>query len=219
MKTKVILTLITCIVLISSCTILSFYPLYTDNVLIKDDRIIGKWQSIKRESTNVGASYSDTLIWEISFMKEIWRKKLNNPFDRGDKKIPNQFTYTLNIYDKSNPQDCAEFHLHLVKLGSKTYLDFFPEEWNKYNNILAVHLMYVHTFAKVEINQQLEIQWFDSEWLQEMFDENRIRIKHENNGVYTLLTAKPEELQQFIIKYSDDKEAFSEDLKYILNRI
>jgi len=219
MKTKVILTVITCLVLISSCTVLSFYPLYTNDELIKDDRIIGQWQSIKSESTGVGPSYSDTLIWEISFKKEIWKKKLNNPFDRGDKKIPNQFTYTLNIYDKSSPEDSAEFRLHLVKLGGKIYFDFFPEEWNKNNNILAVHLMSVHTFAKIEINDSIEIQWFDSEWLQHLFDENKIRIKHENNGAYTLLTAKPEELQKFIIKYSVDKEAFSEDMNYILNRI
>lgn len=221
MKTKAIFTVITCVVLISSCTVLSFYPLYTKNELLKDDKIIGQWQSIN-EGGNIGGPgpfYRDTLIWEISFEKEIWRKKLNNPFDRGDKKIPNQFTYTLNVYDKYSPEDNAEFHLHLVKLGDKTYLDFFPEEWNKNNDILAIHLMFVHTFAKVEISDQIEIQWFDSDWLQQMFDENKIRIKHENNGVYTLLTAKPEELQKFIIKYSDDKKAFSEVLKYTLNRI
>jgi hypothetical protein len=220
MKTKSILIVIIFGILISSCTVLSFYPLYTKDKLIKDDRIIGQWQSVFHASTGpVGPSVKDTIIWNISFNDKIWRKPLNNPFDRGDKQILNQYTYTLNVYHKDKPADSAEFHLHLVKLGDKIYLDFFPEEWNKNNDILAVHLMYVHTFAKITINNQLEIQWFDSGWLQQMFDENKIRIKHENNGVYTLLTAKPKELQQFIIKYSDDKEAFSEDMNYTLKKI
>ncbi len=219
MKTKSFLIVIIFGVLISSCTVLSFYPLYTKDKLVKDDRIIGRWQSVQNAGASPWPSFSDTLNWEISFQKEIWRKKLNNPFDRGDKKISNQFTYTLNVYNKANPEDSAEFHLHLVKLGNNLYLDFYPEEWQKNNNILAVNLMYVHTFAKVKIDKDIEIQWFDSEWLRQMFDENKIRIKHENNGVYTLLTAKPEELQKFILKYSDDKEAFSEDMNYTLKKI
>ena len=206
---------------ISSCTVLSFYPLYTQNELMKDDRIIGQWQSIEKGGIpgGPGPFYSDTLIWNISFRKKDRQKEPNQPIDKNNKNIANQFTYTLNIYDKSNPADNAKFSLHLVKLGNQTYLDFFPEDWDINNPILRVHLMPVHTFAIITIGDKIHIQWLDSEWLKEMFDKNKIRIRHENNGNYTLLTAKPEELQKFIIKYSGNNDIFSDALHYRLKKI
>ncbi len=219
MKSQVLLATIICLLTISSCTVLSFYPLYTKNELIKDDRILGQWQSITHAGSSVGPSHSDTLIWNIKFKAGKWKKKVNNPFDRGAFKKPNQYTYTLKTYNKSTPEDSAEFNLHLVKLGDKTYLDFFPEDWSKNNNILAVHLMYVHTFAKIDISDKIKIQWLDSDWLQQLFHDNKIRIKYESNGAYTLLTAKPQELQKFIIKYSNHETAFSEDLQYTLAKL
>ncbi len=222
MKTRTIVTGLLVTVIVSSCTVLSFYPLYTEKELIRDDRIIGKWQSLNNKDifpTSENNTEIDTLIWEISFQDKIWKKRLNNPFDRGSEQIPNKFTYTLNIYDKSMPENNAEFHLHIVKLGEKVFIDLFPEEWQKNNAILAIHLMSVHTFAKIDIGNKLEINWFDSELLQELLDENKIRIKHENNGVYTLLTAKPEELQKFVIKYANEDKAFSDLMKYTLSKI
>ena len=85
------------------------------------------------------------------------------------------------------PEDNTEFHLHIVKLGDNVFIDLFPEVWQMSNTFLAIHLMSVHSFAKIDIGNKLEINWFDSELLQKLFDENKIRIKHENNGVYTLI--------------------------------
>jgi hypothetical protein len=159
------------------------------------------------------------LIWEISLQDKIWVKRLNNPFDRGSEQIPNKFTYTLRIYDKSMPENDTEFHLHLVKLGNNVFIDLTPEVWQMNDTFLAVHLMSVHTFAKIDIGNKIEINWFDSEFLQKLFDENKIRIKHENNGIYTLLTARPEELQKFVIKYANEDKAFSDIMKYTLRKI
>ena len=222
MKTRTIVTGLLATVIVSSCTVLSFYPLYTDKELIRDDRIIGKWQSLNNKDffpTSESKTVIDTMIWEISYQKTVWKKKLNNPFDRGSEDIPNKFTYTLHMYDKSMPDNHTEFHLHILKLGDNLYIDFFPEVWQMNDTFLAIHLMSVHTFAKIDIGNKLEINWFDSELVQKLFDENKIRIKHENNGVYTLLTAKPEELQKFVIKYAKEDKAFSDFMRYTLIRI
>ncbi len=222
MKTRIIAISLFTAFFIAGCTVLSFYPLYTEKELIRDDRIIGEWQSFNNKDvfpTSMSETQIDTMIWKISFQDKIWKKTINNPFDRGSEQIPNKFTYTLHIYDKSAPADDAEFHLHIVKLGDKLFIDLFPEECQKNNTILAVHLISVHTFAKIEIGNKLEINWFNAELLQTLLDGNKIRIKHENNGVYNLLTAKPEELQKFVIKYADEDKAFDESMKYTLNRI
>jgi len=49
---------------------------------------------------------------------------------------------------------------------------------------------------------------FNPDWLEKLFDENRIRISHENVGDQIVLTASTEELQKFIAKYSYDQEAY-----------
>jgi hypothetical protein len=219
MKTKAIMFLVTLASVLSGCTVLSFYPLYSEDVLIRDDRITGRWYTTEGNQIPGGSS-QDTLIWEISFPEEIQAKLSHNPFDERDGKIINEYTYALVVYDPYEPGSKAEFLVHLVKLGDRYFVDFFPVDWeeNYKNTLLAIHLMGVHTFARIDLGEQLKIQWFDGDFLEELLAENKIRIRHEYNGAYTLLTAEPEELQNFVQKYADEKDAFSEGLQYDLNK-
>ena len=209
---KIFISVVIILSIISSCTVLSFYPLYTDDVLIRNDKIIGKWE------TNEGLfGESQTLVWEILFNDEKWIKKHNVPFDRGSGKEPNKFAYSLFLYYAANPDKATEFQLHLVELDGKTYIDFFPEQWEADNTILGFHLMGVHTFAKVNIeNDSIVINWFDSDWFAKKLENNKVRIKHEKNSANILLTAQPKELQKFVSKYSNDEEAFDADFQFTL---
>ncbi len=217
-KRNIFITAVTFLFLISSCAVISFYPLYTEDVLKRDDRIIGKWSTIEEQGMH--PSDVDTLIWEISFSDKKWVKKHNAPYDRGSHQVDNRYAYSLFVYYKSSPEDKVEFQLHLVDLEGKTYIDFYPEEWNVDNTILAFHLMGVHTFAKVDINDEyINIDWFDSDWFEQKMKENKIRIKHEKNSGNILLTAQPKDLQKFVIKYSDDENAFDDDNKFELKPI
>lgn len=201
---------------ISSCSVLSFHPLYTEDVLIKNDHIIGKWQTIEEKGLFHEKEY-DTLVWEIQFDDKKWVKKPNKPFDRGTKEEPNSFTYSLVLYYLSQPDLKTEFQLHLVNLEGKPYIDFFPESWEANNTILDFHLIGVHTFAKIDIKtDSITINWFDSEWFEEKLEKEHIRIKHEKNSSNILLTAQPKELQKFVIKYSDDENAFEKDFQFVL---
>lgn len=207
-KNKIFISVVLLMLIISGCTVLSFYPLYTEDVLIRNDKIIGKWETIES---------SDTLVWEIIFKDKKWIKKHNNPADRGSREEPNKFAYSLFLYYAANPEKKAEFQLHLVELNGKTYIDFFPEQWNVDISILEFHLMGVHTFAKVNIeNDSIAINWFDSDWFKENLESNKIRIKHEKNSANILLTAQPKELQKFVSKYSNDEDAFHADSQVIL---
>ncbi len=211
MKTKAMLVMMMPALFIG-CTVLSFYPLYTEDTLIRDDRISGKWYTTDNTT--------DTIIWDISFPENI-QANLTHAFAVGaDEAIPNSYAYTLNMYNQHEPETAAEFILHLVKLGDQVFVDFFPIDWEEIfdNTLLVFHLMGVHTFAKIEFGEQITINWFDAELMQTLFNENRIRVRHENNGVYTLLTAKPDELQKFVQKYAGEKSAFSEDLLFQLSK-
>ncbi|WP_068475314.1 hypothetical protein [Saccharicrinis aurantiacus] len=214
-KRNIFFATLVLITIISSCTVLSFYPIYTEDVLIKNDAILGKWETIEESFPN--DENNDTLVWEIAFNKERWIKKLNTPFDRGEKKVINEYAYSLYLSRKSTPEKRSEFQLHLINLAGKTFIDFYPEQWESDNNILGFHLIGVHTFAKVDIMQDsLIINWFDSDWFAQKLEEKKIRIKHEKNSSNILLTAQPKELQKFVVKYADDKNAFDYDSQFVL---
>lgn len=230
-NSRILLASLSLLMLLSGCTLLSFYPLYTDDVLIKDDRLIGKWYVIEEES----GSDTDTMYWEIkSFSEEVTDSK--SPFDskkvemekirikesdradKFDEHYIDDFTYTLVMWKNSeeleDPTDAADlFKLHLVNLNGETYLDFFMvgllDEWD--NSIPSFHQIPVHTFAKIDfVDEGININWFDGDWFKQKLNENKIRIKHEVNSEHTLLTAQPKDLQKFVIKYADDPKAFED---------
>lgn len=211
---KIFITVIVLLTIISSCSVQSFYPLYTEDVLIKNNTLLGKWETT--QDNGFSKNEKDTLVWEISF-RDTKLVSGQSPFDLKNKEVPNEYTYTLNLYNKSSPNKSTEFELHLVKLEGKTYIDFFPTQFNPENDILGFHLMGVHTFAKVDVSaDKIIVDWFDSESFGKKLEEGKIRIKHENNGVNILLTSQPKELQKFVAKYSNDEEAFNKDFQFVL---
>lgn len=173
---------------ILTCCVPSVHPLYTAKDLIEDDRILG--------------------IWAQKDSPDSWQFERS----RGEEK-----TYLLTMTDSEERK--FYFNAHLVKLQDQLYLDFsparimesssdnfFPEAFH------AQHLLGVHTFAKMGIeNQQINIQFFDPDWVENLIKKSKIRIKHEKVNDTYLLTAGTQELQQFILKYGKEKAAFAEN--------
>ena len=192
--------------LVSQCTVMSFYPLYTKDELVKDDRIVGTWMS-KLTTEEVS---EDSLVWNINPYKN---NKVSTSKDN-----PKDKTYWLKIYPYENPKDVVEFEIHIVDLEGKLYLDFLIEEIPYENVFASIHLMPVHTFAQLEVkDKELTVKWFNNELLEKLLKENKIRIRHEKrkDGAQ-LLTAKPKELQKFVIKYSNRKDVYNENLSWNL---
>lgn len=200
------------LLIVSGCTVISFYPLYTDDVLVRESGLLGTWQTV--EDVDIHGNNKDTLIWQIDFKNKVWEKKMNNHYDKGAHQKKNKFTYKLTIHEKSDTSRKVDFLMHMVKLDGAYYLDFFPDDNDLDITFLQLHLMGVHTFAKVEFQDTLKIHWFGSEWLEEKLNEKRIRIKHEKNSTNILLTARPKELQKFVIKYGKSPEAFEDSWSY-----
>lgn len=215
-KSKIFILVLALLSLISSCTVLSFYPLYTDDVLRRDGRLLGTWYTLDEE---LSKNEQDTLIWEVKLEDKRW-EATNLDRDQGSSMTKNNYAYTLSLYDKSSPDKKSEFQLHLVELDNQTYFDFFPEAGEIKDPILSFHLMGVHTFAKVDIDEaSIQINWFDANWFEEKLSENKIRIKHEKNNANVLLTAQPQDLQKFVVKYANDEHAFDKNRVFQLKRL
>ncbi|WP_321345934.1 hypothetical protein [uncultured Draconibacterium sp.] len=209
MKTRNFLLIATITLLFSGCVVYSFYPIYTESDLFENDLLLGEW--FEAENPDIVLN-GDNDIW-----------KFNHPFV-GDKEdgIRDKKRYVLTLTSNENGVvKESKFEVHVIKLAEEYFLDFYMEEYGDDENIILsdLHLVPVHTFAKLTVvEDKLEIHWFDPEWLEDLIKENKIRIHHEDNGDFILLTAKPKELQKFVSKYVDSEDAFEDGLAVELYR-
>lgn len=144
----------------------------------------------------------------------------------GDKWIIMPYELKKNAYEMhwlGKGDKNVSFLVHMFQLNDELYLDVLPtsdgEEDRGGQTLFNLHLLPTHSIAKVGklSTDQIEIKWFNEEWLKKLFVQNRIRISHEtildeesndkNNKIY-ILTAGTDELQQFIVKYGHEDEAF-----------
>ncbi len=200
MKTRNFLIVFMLAAFFSGCVVYSFYPLYNDEDLFANDILTGEWMD------------SDSTVWH--FEHAYKGKRLPENID--------STSYYMRLKDPvSGKTDKREFSVHVVKLAGNYFLDFYLEDYCDGDNmdLYSFHIIPVHTFAKLRVEgDRLLINWFDQEWLQELVEENKIRIRHENNGDFILLTAKPDELQKFVIKYVNSEDAFEGGLEVVLTR-
>ena len=187
--------IIACSLMFMAGCIPSIHELYTEDTLAFNKQLLGKWVE------------DDSSTWEF--------EKASVKFKGSFFKFYNDDTYFLTYTENGSS---ATFQVHLVKLGNIYYLDFYPHEYEIDNELMQLHLFRAHTFAKVEIREdEVKIHMLDQDRIGDLFEENRIRIAHEETRDGIILTAKPESLQKFMIKYGEDDEAYIEPS--VLSRI
>lgn len=197
MKARIFLIVLITVLFLSGCVVYSFYPLYTEKDLFANEILTGTW--VDDEET----------VWQFEYA--YFGKELPENID--------STSYVLNVKGEDGSESI--FSIHIIKLAEHYFLDFYLEDFLDTDNLdwASFHIVPVHTFAKLEVkNDQLKINWFDQNWLEELIKENKIRIHHENNEDYILLTAKPKELQKFVSKYVNSEEAFKDGLEAVLTR-
>lgn len=192
MKTKLFAVLALMAVVLQGCIVKSLHPFYSEDKVIFKPELINTWED------------QDGGKWFVQPVKEK----------------PNAYEMRWN----KNGKD-AIFIAHLFMLEGEMYFDFLPiskDEGEDEFYLFNLHLLPTHAVAKVEMlnGKQVNIKWFNEEWLRSMFDNNRIKISHEavmdespkdENDKYYVLTASTAELQKFIIKYAHENDAYDND--------
>lgn len=207
MQSKIIVLASLVMILIAQSCIPSLHPLYTKDKIVYLENLVGVWADSNGNSNDQGKGkiHSDE-----NKIPAIWEFRENE--ENG---------YLLIHQDQKGRK--AAFDIFLVKLGNEYFMDFYPADFPKgespysdkcidhrQNELSAYHNLPVHTFAKVIFTgESINIKMFDPDFLDNLFKHRQIRIKHEriDDGGY-VLTAQPEELQKFVEKYSNHKDAF-----------
>jgi hypothetical protein len=169
--------------LLGGCIITSLHPLYTDEKVIFEEKLIGKW------------SNKDS-IWEF------------RP-DEGKR-------YKMRVFPGDKQ---GSFVAHLIKLKDMMFLDVLPAELPeefKGNENYMLHLIPTHSFMKVHQKEsKLQLLQMDADEVGKMLEADPNILKYEVVDDRLVLTAQPKELQDFMLKYADTEDLFSDPIELI----
>ena len=196
MKTRTVILIAMLALLAGSC-IPSLFPLYTEEDLVTDDRIVGTWD------TGEGS------IWVIERLDYTPTTDFFSS-DWSDAKENNTYKLSITETDGGDTLE-ADFVVHMLVLDGQHYLNFYPADFELDHDFLSWHMVEANNFSKVWITEDsISLAFFDPSYLEELIDENRIKISHirHDNGI--LLTAGTRELQKFVIKYGEEEDAIQE---------
>lgn len=188
MKRSSVITLILALATMSSCLVSSLHPFFKNEDKYYDPIMVGNWID------------GDSAIWTI--LPNIRAESI-----MGEEK--HDSSYVITYYEDENKKSILQGTL--FQLNKVDYVDFLPDpnEDHCTSDMTTFHHVPVHTLARVQYcKDSILIYWYGDEWLNELIEQNRIRIKHETvesaNYNRQLLTADTDELQKFIKKYAND---------------
>ena len=179
--------------LLGGCVpVMSLHPLYTEKDVVFEERLLGRW---------VDDPNSPETTWEFSRIEE-----------------PNN-AYSLVFSDEEGKK--GSFVAHLVRLQNRLFLDVYPskppweiEDPNKlelpYNSFFLIP---THTFIKIDFNgPQLKMWLTNDQEMKKLLKEEPNAVKHTFIEDKLILTASIKELQNFVIKYAEDKRVFKSEI-------
>ncbi len=186
MQRKYVITFIV-ILLLSGC-VRSLFPLFTDEDIIFEPKLIGTW--VERDGKN-------TWTFEKAGEKAYTLLHFEAEYD--------------NKMGKKIPGDTTKFIAQLGQLDKNIFLDIYPgkPDTKVKNGFYNFHLLPVHTISQVWLDGDLlKLSLLDNDWLERMIDNNAFKITHARLGDQIILTASTEELQQLVIRYAENTKAF-----------
>ena len=189
---KLVLIFIALAFIATGCIVKSLHPFYLDEDVIFTEKLLGNWID------------QDSASWNFKI------QKVSTGFMEPEK---DDDSYRLMHAEDG---DTSYLNVHIFNLNGIMYFDFLPlGEENIGDDLGALHFIPSHSIARAEWlgDDNMAFFWYDQEWLNELFEQKRIKISHETvydaegNKEY-VLTAGTTELQKFIAKYGPENDLF-----------
>jgi hypothetical protein len=198
-KIIVSLILFSAVLCLAGC-LTTLHPIFTGKDLVTDTRLIGNWEKAKDKTKVV---YRQPDADEINNLSQALQKEAAK-------------IYMLDEKDGQGNLKSTNYAF-MVKLGKYYYMDYYPagkKERQSSDHFFASHYIPMHSIYRIQFknNNSFNVQRLDGGYLEKLIKNKQIRIKHEvmeDGGIF--ITAPTEELQQYLIKYSDVPEAYSND--------
>ena len=204
------------LLVLQSCIVKSIQPFYTSEAISFEPSLLGKFTDNKNGT------------WEILSFKEAFEK------DNADaKKHSKEDIEALKKYNKAyvvnhNKNDKeAAFLVVPFRVENHIFLDFTPIAYDDSdsNQLALQHLLKTHSVAKLNKQKDgsLELQWLDEKPIQQLLNNEQLKLKHERVGIdeTLVLTATSQELYQFLVKFvkSDLENKWNDSETYKLTPV
>lgn len=195
MKRWIVYTILLAMMAMTSCLVSSLHPFYKEKDIYFDPVMTGSWLD------------GDSCLWTIE--ANTISPGFMEPEQRDQR-------YRITYYEE--PDRAGIFVGTLFQINGVPYVDFYPDpdEDQCTTELTCWHHFPTHTLARVQYSQDsILLYWFGEDWLNELLEQNRIRIQHETVEIspdYSrhVLTASTDELQKFIRKYANDPKTSDE---------
>ncbi len=200
MKTRQIIPLLLFTLLLGGCFVASFYPLYTQADLHPDTLMAGHWLN------------DDSTLWAFDYLTVQDKEKPAKTDSTG---------YTLTFREKDGKMNQSTFEIRVVRLEGTCFLDFFIKDIDRegYPDFFDLHTMAIHTFAKVTLEKDtLHLNWLDPEWLKQLEEDKKLKVRYLKRDDDILLTAPPADLQKFMVNVADLPAAWEKGTSFKLTR-
>lgn len=207
-KVAIILTVSLVTLFLSSC-LKTLHPIFTVKDIVYEHKLLGNWfteKNGKKEGQvsiiNLATATTVELPGNIASVK-----------DKG---------YMISYKDdKGNVTE--QYIAFLASIGNHLYFDYYPvatEAEKRVDDFFLAHYTKVHTSYRLNIlpDGTFELLQLDESYLTKLIDEKKVRLSHEKNedGDIMIITASTNELQQYLIKYGDEPEAYrNEKTKFL----
>lgn len=197
-------------IVLSGCVVKSLHPFYTKETVAYDASLVGSW-----EDTQKGK-------WTISPISDELTKE-----DMKDMEFPKELKSGYLIEYKQDKKVTLHFVAVPFKIKEQLFLDFtlVDIEGEESLDFALHHMVSVHTLARADKTEdgKLQVSWFAQYKIEELFEKDKIRLKHEKIGIDKetyLLTASSKELEKFITKYMDSEmaEKWETSVKFTLEK-
>ena len=217
MKQLIILSLL--LLSLTGCFLKSVNPLVTSETAITLEGLENSWQSEDQRWTfiNDPVSLPEIAVRGSSFLGSF------SMVSGGGTIFSDENIYLVILENlQSMPADTTLFIGYVGDFEDDHFLDLSLLDVGADDDTFrSAHLFPVHSFSRVSIdNSELAIEFFKDEWIQEQIMDNRVRIKHEqvkggpiDDDISILITAGTTELQQFVMKYKSDENAFEDAIE------
>lgn len=215
MKPKKFLVILGIILFIAGCggtsMICSLNPFYLEKNIVLSKEIEGIWsvtalnaKSDSRKDITYNWQLADTSAWQIN--QYIFEEKQKSKSGKDSTVFKPQQYYIVKLTDSHPDSAQYQFKLVLFQINGSLYGDFSPWDMQaiKSSRMAQENLFEVHTLARINVkNNQLNLSWLGSDYMKEMIEKKRVRIKYHyvKEGSRLLLTASSEDLTHMIEKY------------------
>jgi hypothetical protein len=190
LKTGLLTALAALAILFAGCLVLSVYPYYNEKDLAFDPRLLGTWT--KTDDQN-----------------EHWKF---------EKMGTNAYLLTI-----ANNQETNSMQAHLFTLRRQQFLDLYAPDAQA--NVQPPPIPSHFLLRVLSLSPDLKVASMDHAWLRDLLAKNPKAVRHiipqtsekpEDRAI--VLTADTAELQAFVIKHLETKEAWTEPVELKSNR-